>query len=157
MPADPATEAQGPRMPVLPEEWGGSSQRENPLGTSSGTHLPPGLSQGVSSSSRSRSHSPEEGTDGKNRICFWVTRLGLTSPGCEYWAGDGMLGPGSTACCWHQSVGQGSVSHPGSLCPRSAGRQWLPGGTCSSEQCPLSAIVPLPAEWGEEASGGEHS
>lgn len=59
------------------------------------------------------------------------------------------LGP--TACCCCQTVGQGSAPHPGRLCPRSAVRQWLPGGTCSSVRCHPSATIPPPAGLEERA------
>lgn len=59
------------------------------------------------------------------------------------------LGP--TACCCCQTVGQGSAPHPGRLCPRSAVRQWLPGGTCSSVRCHPSATTPPPAGLEERA------
>lgn len=59
-------------------------------------------------------------------------------------AASGPQGP--TACCCCQTAGWGSAPHPGRLCPRSAVKRWLPGGTCSSVRCHPSATAPLPVE-----------
>lgn len=80
--------------------------------------------------------------------------------GC--WGGSPAApGPRPTACCCCRTAGWGSAPQPGRWCPRSAARRWLPGGTCSSLRCHLSATTPLPAELGgggcdtlREACGG---
>lgn len=53
--------------------------------------------------------------------------------------------PGPTVCCRRRTVGRGFVPPPGVSCPRSAGRRWPPGGTCSSGRCHPSATAPPPA------------
>lgn len=52
-------------------------------------------------------------------------------------------GPFTAGCCFLQA-GWGSWPQHGRMSPQTAERQWLPGGTCSSSQCLLSAIAPLP-------------
>lgn len=96
----------------------------------------------------------------QNMICFQVASNGSVEDhtvcpdpkplvfgrrGC-WGASPAASGPqGPTACCCCQTAGWGSAPHPGRLCPRSAVKRWLPGGTCSSVRCHPSATAPLPA------------